>query len=198
MRQIARGVEAIRGFCIATVPMLDVQVLVNGLTIHRGPIKGPYELEYEADKDRIYKYAFNIWCDFSQFAPGHYELELRFAEPDGGRRVLREPFVVEPPLLEADHPDSDGIVELDPADPRPIDDQINARPSMVHEAARANMLPDIRSILVARADQLGDLVASIPGIYKLRELFPHARLVGADGGPAQRPISRARSTCSTI
>lgn len=178
MRRAARGVEAIRGFCISTEPLLEVTALVNGLTVHRGAMKGPYELEYEPDRQRIHKYVFNIWADFSVFAPGLYGLELRFRDAHGATRSLHEDFVVEPPLLEADHPDSDAVVTLVPGDPRPIEEQINSRPSAVHEAPRPDMLPAIRSILVMRADQLGDLVASIPGIMRLRELFPGAKLVG--------------------
>lgn len=177
-RRVARGVEAIRGFCISTEPLVHVTALVNGLVVHRGPVKGPYELEYEPDRERIHKYVYNIWCDFSPFAPGRYALELRFRDAQANVRSLHEDFVVEPPLREADHPDSDAVVTLVPGDPRGIEEQINARPSAVHEAARPNMLPQIRSILVMRADQLGDLVASIPGIMRLRELFPGAKLVG--------------------
>ena len=183
MKPVLRGVEAIRGFCISASPLTTVDAKINGLSIHRGPMKGPYELEYEPDKSRIHKYVFNIWCDLSGFAPGLYELELTFSHPGQKPRRLREEFVVEAPLLEADHPESDGVINLDPGAPGSIEDQINARPSAVHLAERPNMLPEIRNILVMRADQLGDLVASIPGIVRLRELFPNARLVGVLGPP---------------
>lgn len=189
-RRVARGVEAIRGFCISVEPLVHVTALVNGLVVHRGPVKGPYELEYEPDRERIHKYVFNIWCDFSSFAPGAYALELRFRDAEGRVRVLHEDFVVEPPLREEDHPDSDAIVTLTPGDPRSVEEQVNARPSAVHEAARPHMLPEIRSILVMRADQLGDLVASIPGIMRLRELFPGARLVGVFS-PANVDLARS-------
>ena len=190
MKRVARGVEAIRGTCISTEPILHVTALVNGLTIHRGPLKGPYELEYEPDRERIHKYVFNIWYDFSPFAPGLYALELRFRDAHGTVRTSHEDIVVEPPLREEDHPHSDAIVNLTPGDPRSVEAQINARPSAVHEAARPNMLPEIRSILVTRADQLGDLVASIPGILRLRDLFPHATLVGLFS-PANVDLARS-------
>jgi len=190
MKRVARGVEAIRGFCISVEPLLEVTALVNGLTVHRGALKGPYELEYEPDRQRIHKYVFNIWYDFSGFAPGLYTLELRFRDAEGKVRSLHEDFVVEPPLREEDHPSSDALVNLIPGDSRPIEEQINSRPSAVHEAARRNMLPDIRSILVMRADQLGDLVASVPGIMRLRELFPEAKLVGVFS-PANVDLARS-------
>lgn len=181
MRRVARGVEPIRGFCIATEPLTHVTALVNGLPIAHSLVKGPYELEYEPDKTRIHKYVFHIWADFSQFACGRYVLELRFTDIYLGKRTLHEEFVVEPPLLEADHPRSDAILNLQPGAGGTLDEQINARASVVHEAERRDMLPEIKSILVSRADQLGDLVASIPGILRLRELFPNARLVGLCG-----------------
>jgi ADP-heptose:LPS heptosyltransferase len=190
MKRVARGVEAIRGFCISTEPLLEVTALVNGLMVHRGPVKGPYELEYEPDQERIHKYVFNIWSDFSGFAPGLYTLELRFSDAGAKPRSIAEDFVVEPPLLEQEHPNSDAIVNLVPGDTRTIDEQINSRPSAVHEAERPNMLPAINSILVMRPDQLGDMVASIPGIMRLRELFPDARLVGLVS-PANVDLARS-------
>lgn len=182
IKRVARGVEAIRGFCISIEPLLTVTALVNGLVVHRGGLKGPYELEYEPDRQRIHKYVFNIWYDFSAFAPGLYTLELRFVPSHGKVRSLHLDFVVEPPLSEDNHPDSDAIVNLTPGDPRSIEEQVNERPSAVHAAERTSMLPEIRNILVMRADQLGDLVASIPGIMRLRTLFPGAKLVGLFSG----------------
>jgi ADP-heptose:LPS heptosyltransferase len=190
MRRVARGVEAIRGFCISTELLLEVTALVNGLPVHRGPVKGPYELEYEPDQERIHKYVFNIWYDFSRFAPGLYVLELRFRDENGKSRSIHEEFVIEAPLREEDHPNSDAVVNLVPGDTRSIDEQINERPSAIHEAERPNMLPKITSILVMRPDQLGDMVVSVPGILRLRELFPHARIVGLVS-PANADLARS-------
>ena len=188
-KHVARGIEAIRGVAVSRASLLELQARVNGLPIHRGPLKGPYELEYEPDKSRIHKYAFNIWSDFSNFAPGLYELELTFTVAGEESRTFKEEFVVEAPLAEADHPDSDGVIELSPDVSSSIEQQILARPSVVRPAERPNQLGEIRSILVTRSDQLGDLVASIPGILKLRELFPDATLVGIFG-PANVDLAR--------
>jgi ADP-heptose:LPS heptosyltransferase len=188
-RRVARGVEAIRGVAISKARLLHLETRVNGLCIHQGPLKGPYELEYEPDKDRIHKYIFNVWYDFSDFAPGLYELELSFRVSGGENRLFRQDFVVEAPLLEVDHPDSDGVITLESGASGSIEDQINARPSVVHQAERPNQLGEIRRVLVMRSDQLGDLVASAPGILRLRELFPKAKIVGILG-PANIDLAR--------
>jgi ADP-heptose:LPS heptosyltransferase/tetratricopeptide (TPR) repeat protein len=180
-KQVARGVEAIRGFCIETKPLVTVTALVNGLTLRRDLLKGPYELEYEADQEWIHKYVFNLWYDFTPFAPGHYTLELRFHDGTSTVRTHRQDFVVEPPLTEADHPDSDAVVTLNPDDARSVEEQINKRPSIVHEAVQTRSPARIDSILVMRTDQLGDMVVSVPAIRRLRELFPSARIVGLLG-----------------
>ena len=189
-RRVARGVEAVRGFCISTEPVLTVTALVNGLTLRHDVVKGPYTLEYEADPERIHKYVFNLWCDFTPFIPGQYSLELRFHDGAALVRTHYEEFVVEPPLDEADHPDCDALFTPDPADPRPLDEQVAARPSTVHEAMGTRQPTQVRSILVIRTDQLGDVVASIPAMLRLRELYPAARLVGLFG-PANVDIARS-------
>jgi ADP-heptose:LPS heptosyltransferase len=180
-KPVARGIEAVRGIIVSKAPVVELQARVNGLLVHRGPLKGPYELEYEPDKDRIHRYVFHFWYDFSNFARGLYGLELTFKIPGEESRLLTHEFVVEDPLIEADHPDSDGVITLPAEGEGSLEEQIARRPSAVHVAERPNQLGEIRSILVARTDQLGDLVASIPGIFKLRELFPQAKLVGMFG-----------------
>ena len=189
MRRVARGLEAIRGFRIDTKPLTVVTALVNGLTLVQEPLKGPYTLDYEVDRERIHKYVFNLWCDFSDFVPGHYTLELRFREAGSLVATHTEDFVVEPPLREADHPESDAILTLHPADDRSIEEQVRARPSVVHEAIGTVTPAQLRSILVIRTDQLGDMVASIPALSRLRALFPDARLVGLLG-PANIDLAR--------
>jgi ADP-heptose:LPS heptosyltransferase len=177
-RKVARGVEAIRGVCISKIALHKVHASVNGLPIYNGVLKGPFELEFEPDKTRIHKYTFNIWTDFSNFAPGLYGLELRFPTPGEADRLFTEEFVVEAPLEEVEHPDSDGIINLTSGASGTIYDQVMARPPVVHDAERSNQIGPIHSILLTRSDQLGDFVASIPGVLRVRELFPDAKLVG--------------------
>ena len=197
MRRVARGVEAIRGFCVAPQPLVRVTALVNGLTLGHKPLKGPYELEYESDKERIHKYVFNLWYDFSPFAPGRYSLELRFHDHCSVICTHQEDFVVEMPLDELDHPDSDAVVNIDPADARSIEEQIFDRPSVVHNAVLNNEPDQVHTILAIRTDQLGDMVASIPALMRLRELFPAARIVGLLG-PANIDLARSLNLFNEI
>lgn len=190
MRRVARGVEAVRGFCISVEPVLTVTALVNGLTLRHSEMKGPHTLEYEADPERIHKYVFNLWCDFSPFLPGRYSLELRFHDQGSLVRTHHEEFVVEPPLREADHPDCDALFTPELADPRSLDEQVDARPSIIHEAVGTRPSTDVRAILLIRTDQLGDVVASVPAMLRVRELYPAARLVGLFG-PANVDIARS-------
>ncbi len=180
-KPVVRGIEAIRGVVISKAPVVEIQAHVNGLLIHRGPPMGPYYLEYEPEKDRIHKYSFNIWNDFSSFTEGHYRLDVTAKIAHQPDQALAQWFVVEPPLSEAEHPNSDGVINLPPGGKGSLEEQIAALPSAIHEARRPNQLGEVRNILVTRTDQLGDLVASIPGLQRLRETFPEARIVGVVG-----------------
>jgi len=173
-----RGVEAIRGFVISNSPILEIQVVLNGETIAREPLKGGYPLAYEKESRSLRKYVFNVWRDFSGFTPGRHEIELRFLAADGDVRRERRWIAIAAPLTEAEHPRSDGVVDVDPADLRPIDEQINARASIVRPAQRQMLGGNLRNVLVLRTDQLGDVVSSVPALRRLRALMPEANIVG--------------------
>jgi ADP-heptose:LPS heptosyltransferase len=179
-----RGVEAIRGFCIAEQPIVEVQVLLNGLLIHSGPTRS-YLIHNERQNPLLRKHVFNIWLDMSRFQTGRHHLEVRFRDPadtldaDGGRRSYRQYIVIAEPLPEPIFEGGDAWTPpIDPADPRSIDEQINARPTIVSDAERRIFKEPIRNVLILRTDQLGDIVISVPALRRLRELLPDARLVG--------------------
>jgi ADP-heptose:LPS heptosyltransferase/Tfp pilus assembly protein PilF len=178
LRPTLRGVEAIRGFCVSANPVTDLRVSLNGLAFHReGPLKG-YPLKYESHDQNKRKYGFNIWYDFSQFVNGLYDVELQFTFGHGSVRTYRDVVVVAEPLPVEEYPNSDGLVVVSPNDDRPLNEQINTQPSMIREAGRAVLSTPPQTVLVVRADQLGDMVTSIPAIRRLRELLPSAYLVG--------------------
>jgi ADP-heptose:LPS heptosyltransferase len=178
VRPTLRGVEAIRGFAISAEPIVEAQVILDGVRLHCGPVKGGYALANAAPDESLRKYVFNIWLDFTGCDHGLHEIEVRLLRVDGETRSFRDRVVVAEALSEQAFPDSDGIVTVDPASNLSIDAQVRARPSMVRPAARAVFPDGLRNILVLRTDQLGDVIASIPAMRRLREIAPAARLVG--------------------
>jgi ADP-heptose:LPS heptosyltransferase/tetratricopeptide (TPR) repeat protein len=178
IRRTLRGLEAVRGFCVSSMPVVEMQILLNGLPIHRGPLSGGYVLKFEREKDRRRKYVFNVWLDFSPFVHGLYALELRFRDAEGETRSFHDHVVIGEPLAESDYPGSDALLTLPQGDARSIEEQVRSRPSMVRPAKRAVFPDGIRNVLVLRTDQLGDMIASIPAMVRLRELVPGARIVG--------------------
>jgi ADP-heptose:LPS heptosyltransferase len=177
MRNTLRGADAIRGFCISAVPIMELRAALNGLCFCITALKA-FELKRESEDPRKRKYVFNVWYDFSHFLEGLYDLELRFTDENGGLRVHREQIVVAPPLSESDYPDSDRLVSISVTDSRSLEEQINSRPSMIRRARRTRFPTPPGNVLVQRVDQLGDVVASIPAFRRLRQLLPEARLVG--------------------
>lgn len=182
--QTLSGVEAIRGFCISAEPIVEMQILLNGQVIHRGSTR-VYPLKNELENFELRKYIFNVWLDFSQFTPGRYHIELRFNDVNnsrddhGGRRSHRQHVVIAGPVPEPRFKGGDAWTPpTDPDDVRSVEEQVNARPSIVHAARRAIFDSPPRNVLVARTDQLGDVVISIPALRRLREILPDAHLVG--------------------
>jgi len=173
-----RGVEALRGYCLSRTPVLEIQIMVNRQLVYRGKVSGGYRLKYEPAESVLRKYVFNVWFDFSDFVTGRSEVEFRFVNARLGAMSRTETIVVLPALLEADFPESDALFSPRPGDPRSIDEQINARPSVVRAGRRAMLSRPPRKILVQRADQLGDVVVSVPAVRRLRAIFPDASLVG--------------------
>ena len=170
-----RGIEAIRGYRLAPKGLTEVSLVIDGKAVRREKL----HIYPQAGEDSPqYKYVFNLWHDFSTVPPGRHLIELGFHDA-AGRRVRRhQETVVVLPLDEGtDHPASDAFVPSI-TDTTSVEEAVNRRPSMIRSVER-RLLPDpVRTILVQRVDQLGDLVCSVPAISRLRELFPEARLVG--------------------
>jgi ADP-heptose:LPS heptosyltransferase len=184
-----RGVEALRGVCLSREPIAELQIALNGFRLHRGPVRG-YDMAFELDK-RVRKYVFNAWCDVSSLPFGRYEIEFRACGPDGSLRwQRRQAVVVAAPLDPARYASSDRLVVL-PAERRgSVEQEVNALPSVVRSARRAMFETPIRNVLVVRADQLGDLVCSVPALRRLRQILPEARFIGALS-PANAELGRS-------
>ena len=178
MRRTVRGATAVRGFCISSAPVDEVQMLLDGRLFYRGPVRGPYPLKYESRPTLLRKYVFNIWYDFSSLGAGRHAFELRTIDADGESRAFHDDIVIAAPLKESDFPDSDAVVEIGDPDSCSLERRIRERESKVRPAQRDLLPRSPENILVLRTDQLGDMVASVPAMRRLREIFPKARIVG--------------------
>src|ERR1700730_5201955 len=170
-----RGVQAIRGFCVSSVPIVDFQITLDGHIVYKGPLEG-HAIEGGPQGQR--KYVFNVCHDFSGFKIRRYAAELRFVDKNNKVHFRREQVVIAAPLTATQFPDSDALVSLSDTDSRSVDEQINSRPSVVRPAKRKPFQEPIRNVLVQRTDQLGDMVSSIPAMRRLRVLLPNAHIVG--------------------
>ena len=178
VRRSLRGIEAVHGLLLSETPIVHLTVVVNGIEVARDGLRGGYRLPLEQDDDRIRKYVFNSWVDFSGFAPGLHALELRFADEAGEARSWHDRIVIAEPVAESLYRDSDFLIAPDPEDRRSIEEQVRSRPSQVRQAVRSLFPNGVHRVLVLRTDQLGDLIASLPALRRLRALLPDAQIVG--------------------
>ena len=178
VRRTLRGIEAVHGVVLSEAPIAGLTIVVNGIELAHDVLQGGFRLPLESDGDRIRKYVFNSWVDFSGFAPGLHALELRFADATGTSRSWHDRVVIAEPVAEERYPDSDFLIAPDPMDRRSIEQQVRSRPSQVRQAVRSVFPNGVDRVLILRTDQLGDLVASLPALRRLRALLPQAQIVG--------------------
>ncbi len=179
-----RGVESIRGVVYSTQALRSAELLVDGAPVADAPLVPVMRQDDGADK-----YVFNLWHDFSSVACGDHAIEIRIAVAAGGVIRCRRDAFVGMPFREADHPDSDAVVDGCPDPATSLDTWLHGRPSTI-----APVRPDFFSeppdcILVVRADQLGDMVVSVPAFRRLRAIAPAAKIV-ALVTPANADLAR--------
>ena len=175
-RGVLRGVQAIRGWCIASRPIADVALVIDGAVVRHAPPQA-HPLDHPLTPDQA-KYVFNLWHDFGTCPPGERSIELRFTDVRGQVRAHRQTVLVEPQGVSAPRLASDAYVPA-PAEPGgSVEAWVDALPSVVRPARRAFAPARPAAVLVQRVDQLGDLVCSEPALRRLRALYPDARLVG--------------------
>ncbi len=177
LRRTLHGTETVRGLFFSRVGVAEVQMYLDGVLFHRDSALGPYPIAYECDENGPEKYVFNIWYDFSQFSPGLHAFELRVIDLAGEIHSFHDRVVIGPRSA-AESANSDAFVNIVDADPVSLDRRIRMEPSVVRSAVRELLPRPPRTILVLRTDQLGDMVASVPAMRRLRVLFPDARIVG--------------------
>src|SRR5262249_43424794 len=125
VRNTLRGIEAIRGICISSTPIVELRATLDGLQFYRGRLQEGYPLHGEEYNHVKRKYVFNIWHDFSHFSEGLYNLQLQFSDENDGYLVKAEQIAVGSPLREDQYPNSDRLVSVSAADHRSLEAQIN-------------------------------------------------------------------------
>lgn len=172
---VLRGIEAIRATCFSTVPILRLRVRIDGRTI--ASLEAPGH-PVEGGGPDVRKYVFNAWIDAAGLAPGPHELQLYFEDTSVACQSHTQMVLVDHPREADAFPLSDAVVvpRAGP-DAGSVETRVAAMPSMARPANRSFFGKVPERVLVVRADQLGDFVASIPAIRRLRELLPQAELV---------------------
>jgi ADP-heptose:LPS heptosyltransferase len=168
-----RGVEAIRGICVSAAALSHAGLWVDDAWVADALVSAVQDMPGGARK-----HVFNIWYDFTAVERGLHRIEVRMTGAGGKqRKAWRDAYVGEP-LREVDHPDSDAVVDGPAEAGISLDRWLRRRPSMIRPARARFLDRPVRSILVVRADQLGDMVVSVPALRRLRLLAPQARIVG--------------------
>lgn len=173
--KVLRGIEAIRGYKLSSAPLDEVRLLIDGNCVRREKLVFyPF-----AEDTKGGKHLFNLWHDFTDVPLGPHMIELRLFDMAGKvAHRHRERLEVAPPLDEEGAASSDAWLPSLPPGTAATDAAVNGLPSVIRSAERTLLPGRIDTILVQRADQLGDLVCSVPALQRLRALFPQAKLVG--------------------
>jgi ADP-heptose:LPS heptosyltransferase len=182
---LLRGVEAIRGLCVSAVPFTELRITLGDRTLYRGV---PLAFAVPGAEQGEQKYVFNVWLDVSRLPRGRHEIDIALIDIEGRASRHREPVLIGAPLAEDAAAGSDAVVAPPDTLTMTLEADINARPSMVRAADRRLFAQPPGRVLVIRADQLGDLVCSVPAIRRLRVLLPGARLTGLLT-PANAPLA---------
>ena len=92
MMKILRGLEAIHGHCTSDAPIARVDLLMDGVVVET-VTPSVHALNDPAGHR---KHVFNIWHDFTAYADGTHDLELRCTDGRGRTRRFREQLIVAP------------------------------------------------------------------------------------------------------
>ncbi|GBQ63390.1 hypothetical protein AA103196_0576 [Ameyamaea chiangmaiensis NBRC 103196] len=177
-----RGISALRGYLVSSVHIDRVDIIMDGELIHSENLTIATQPREKTNKD-IRKYCYNAWIDFTDVESGWHDFVFRAVAPGldeaEGKTWRRERLIVAPPFETAYYNQSDAVLEtLDKDTPLTLVEQINARPSVLHRCTTQSFPFDVKTVAVLRPDQLGDLVASVPALQKIRAALPRAKLVG--------------------
>lgn len=184
-----RGIEAVRLRCVSWDPATGCELFLDGTRIAR--VRKPEPVGGQDGADRPYQRVFNVWIDLSATPTGPHVLDIACMDEAGNRMSAKQQrIMVEAPEASEATSLSDAVVVLPDGGEGALEDRVNALPSVVRPAARSFFGDVIERVLVVRADQLGDFVASIPAMRRLAEMLPEAKLY-ALVTPANEALARS-------
>ena len=164
------GVVAIRGRVSSRNELDQVTIAIGQGTIH-SVVRAPLRLG--AGRDLFKQYVFNVWLDASTLPHGRHWLSMKV----GGKVSPTGLFVNITEPADAELFGSSNSFIVPPVySPGELDRTVAAMPATIRPASRTLFDGPVNSILAMRADQLGDVSASLPALARLRVLFPEARL----------------------
>jgi ADP-heptose:LPS heptosyltransferase len=177
-----RGVDALRGHIISTVPCQKIEIFLNDDLVHVEDLK-VVPLRWEKHHSDLRKYVFNAWVDFSRVSFGKYDLTFRATTMQGNPRKgiewRRETLIVGEPIPEELSVGSPAFIpSLDLNSSRSVVEQVNSLPSLIRRVSPSSYPGKLNNVAVMRLDQLGDMVVTLPAMRRLREILPESRIVG--------------------
>jgi ADP-heptose:LPS heptosyltransferase len=166
------GVVAIRGKVSTLTDLGQVQVwLGEGKDEQRVAI-APLHRMQGGGLSPLKMCSFNVWIDASSLPRGRHWLSVRTE----GRVPAAGLFVTIGDIEGAPLASSDSFVPSPALEGRTLEQAVLEAPAQVRSATRSVLPVPVRSILAIRADQLGDVSASLQALRRLRQLFPLAKL----------------------
>lgn len=165
-------IGAVRGFLVSRQSFGTVTITLDGR-----PIRTEQPCRRQSP-DRTVEHVFNMWIDTAERETGCATLGISFFDGDVSGPSTETQVMVAGGIAGSVLSERDDIIPLAPGDPSELDDRVRMLPSEIRRARSNAVQTSIRSILVLRADQLGDLVVSLPALMRLREVTGGAKLIG--------------------
>ena len=179
-RPILSGVVAVRVLVYATKPLTSATVTLGDDPTVLGQTKPVFMTNYKG----IDVWSVNIWFDSKDLPSGAHKLRIHaYAGAKCVARMRR--FVEKMPqeiLLQKVGEDaalSDAFVPSVLASEKhthDVTDVISNRPVAIHHPRKSIFSYPIKSVLILRTDQLGDVSASMPAMMRIRKMFPDATI----------------------
>lgn len=186
------GVVALRGRVLSVMPVDHVELWSGsgvGEQLLMRVATRPAQLN-RALKLQV----FNLWFDSARLPPGRHWLSIK-----AGTRIEPAGLYVNVGVFKDDEKLAQSNAYV-PSSTRPDEDcdtYVRGLPALIRPARRSLFSRPVQSILAVRADQLGDVSASLPAFARLRALFPEASIT-ALVQPGLRDIVEASGVADRV